>query len=198
MARKNNKHQRKAANRGREFNKARAKTTEPVLHGAYQPNPQPNRHHAEANMTCQTPIYISQVDGPIWRLESRDSAIHSELAHLDGFQFTVPERGEPADALYRAIAQTHVPMDSLAECTAEAGHPRQAWASILQPGREPMPCPVCKKTPDFPSSGGTFSVRGFDDDVVDEEVGDLLIEHAVVEAIEDGNLFFRFESRGNM
>ena len=111
---------------------------------------------------------------------------------------TMPPRGEPADALYRAIAKTHIPMDSLEECSAETGHPRQAWAHMLQPGREPTPCPVCQKTPDFPSWCGTLSVRGFDEDVVDEEVGDLFIEHAIVESIEDGNLFFRFESRREM
>ena len=193
MAKKSKNYQRKAARRVSEFNKAQAKTTGPMFHGSYPPNPQTNRHSTETLMECPTPIYLSQVDGSTWSLASRDSEFHPELSHLDGFQFTVSERQDPADSLYKAIAQVHIPMDSLAECS-EAGHPRQAWASILEPGREPTPCPVCQRTPNFIEFGGTFSVRGFDEDVVEEEVDDLFIEHAVVESIEDGNLFFRFES----
>ena len=195
MARNNKNHRRKAARRVREFTKAQAKTTGPMFYGSHPPNPQANRRPTETHMECQTPIYISQVDGATWSLDSRDSEFHPELSHLDGFQFTVSERRDPADSLYRAIAQAHIPMDSLAECS-KAGHPRQAWASILEPRREPTPCPVCQRTPDFVEFGGTFSVRGFDEDVVEEEVDDLFIEHAVVESIEDGNLFFRFESHG--
>lgn len=146
---------------------------------------------------CQTPIYISQLPNGLYRLESSDNFHHPEMKHLDGFEFTPKHGPELSDAMYLEIAKSHIPLNTLDECS-DAGHPRQAWAllSFQQPTTEAKVCSICGNKPDFPSRGATLSVRGFMDDIVDEELRDgRFIEHAVVESVEDGNLFFRFASQ---
>ena len=193
------KHQKKAKRRQKAFDLAKnskPKQIPEARHRDIHPptdRPDPLMNHEFA---CQTPIYISQSPDGMYRLESADNEDHPEMKHLDGFEFTPQYGHDLSDAMYLEIAKAHIPLDSLDECS-EMGHPRQAWAMLShqQPMSETKVCSVCGKEPEFPEYGGTLSVRGFTEDSIDEELDDdRYIEHAVVESIEEGNLFFRFVS----
>ena len=196
----NSKHRKKAKRRQKAFELAknsRPKAIPETTHRDIHPpthRPDPLMNH---EFVCQTPIYISESPDGVCKLESADNEHHPEIKHLDGFEFTPQYGHDLSDAMYLEIAKAHIPLDTLDECS-ELGHPRQAWAilSHQQPMSETEVCGVCGKKPDFPSSGGSLSVRGFIDDSIDEDLDDdRFIEHAVIESIEGGNLFFRFVSR---
>ena len=185
-----NKHQKKNQRRQREVAKALAKQPpqEPPTHSFRR-----NQDH-DREVSCSNPIGVSQVTGSTWEFDPNAFGYHPEMSHLEGFQFTADPDEEPSDSLYRQVAISHIPLDSLAECSP-SGHPRQAWAILSGQQEQPTLCSVCNRIPDFPSSGGTLSVRGFDTDAIDEDIDEeTTVEHSIFESVEDGNLFFRFQS----
>lgn len=193
------KHRKKDKRRQQAFELAKNSKPKPIPETRHRDiNPPTRRPGPLMNdeFACPTPVYISHSPEGVCRLEYADNEHHPEMKHLDGFEFTPQYGHDLSDAMYLEIAKAHIPLDSLDECS-ELGHPRRAWAilSHQQPMSETKVCSICGKEPDFPESGGTLSVRGFMEDSIDEELDSgRLIEHAVVESIEEGNLFFRFVS----
>lgn len=181
-----NRHQKKADRRKREFERAQNSKPKPVPETRRRDTPRGNG---------RIPLYATDLGDGTYRLECADSGNTPELKHLDGFEFRPQHGHDLASAMFLEIAKAHIPLDSLEECS-ELGHPRQAWAALSNQQPEAEPCSKCGREPEFVEYGWSGSVRGFLEESITEELDDeQAAEHAIIESVEGGNLFFRFESR---